>query len=130
MKRIASNAPVEDHQYSWLTWRIAVPVLTLLFVLYPAVMPPPPPVGAMAFPPVAHATPMQARESDSCPPADRCGIATVEQALPRLPVPPALLFAFVVTVFAVRWQPRPPAVRHGWWWPPDRRRALLQVFLM
>jgi hypothetical protein len=130
MKSIAPDAPVEDHQHHWLTWRIAVPVLALLFVFYPAVMPPPPHAGAATFAPVTEAVPMQAHGTDTCPPMEMCGIATIEQALPRLPVPPALLLTFVVILFAVRWQPRPLAARPGWWWPPDRRRALLQVFLI
>jgi hypothetical protein len=129
MKNIASNAPVEDRRPRWLLWRIAVPLLTLLFVVYPAVMPPPPDQSAVIAAP-SETTPMQARATDSCPPMDMCGIATVEQALPRLPVPPALLFAFIVIAFAVQWPHRPLAMRHVWWWPPDQRRALLQVFLM
>jgi hypothetical protein len=130
MKNIASNAPVEDRRPRWLLWRIAVPFLTLLFVVFPAVMPPPPHAGTMAVAAPAETVPMEARTTGSCPPMDMCGIATVEQALPRLPVPPALLFAFIVIAFAVRWPHRPLAMRHVWWWPPDRRRALLQVFLM
>jgi hypothetical protein len=130
MKSIAPDAPVEDHQRRWLLWRIAVPVLTLLVVVYPALMPPPPgkDAGALAIP--AKTAPTQARGTDTCPPVDMCAIATIEQALPRLPVPPALLLAFIVTLFAVRWPLNPLSVRQVWSWPPDRRRALLQVFLL
>lgn len=130
MRNIAPDTPVEDHQPRWLLWRILVPVLTLLFVVYPAVMPPPPHGGMMAVAAPAETLPMQARAAETCPPKDMCGIATVEQALPRLPVPPTLLLAFIVILFTVRWPVRPLTVRQVWWWPPDRRRALLQVFLM
>jgi hypothetical protein len=130
MRNSAPDTPVEDHQPRWLLWRILVPVLTLLFVVYPAVMPPPPQAGMIVVTTPAEAPPMQARATDSCPPMDMCGIATVEQALPRLPVPPTLLLAFIVILFAVRWPVRPLIARQVWWWPPDRRRALLQVFLM
>ncbi len=130
MRTIVAIAPAEKRQPRWLFWRVVVPALTLLFVVYPAVMPPPPHKEAGAFAAAPEIIPTQARATDTCPPMDKCGIATVEQALPRLPVPPALLLMFVVVLFAVRWQPRPPAARCGWWWPPDRRRALLQVFLI
>lgn len=129
MQNIATSAPVEDHRPRWLLWRIAVPFLTLLFVVYPAVMPPPPHGGGVIGAP-AEPVPMQARATDICPPMDMCGIAAVEQALPRLPAPPALMLAFVIILFAARRPLRPLVAPHVWWWPPDRRRALLQVFLM
>jgi hypothetical protein len=130
MKTIATSTPVEDCQSRWLTWRIAVPILTLLFILYPAVMPPPPHEGMVALPLLTTTVPVRVRGADTCPPMGLCPDSAVEQALPRLPVPPALLLAFVVVILAVRWQPRPLPTRHGWWWPTDRRRALIQIFLI
>lgn len=131
MNSITTITPVEDHRSRWLLWRIVVPVLTLLFVVYPAVMPPPPHPGMGLFTaPAEAAIPMQARTTDSCPPMDMCGITTVEQALPRLPIPPALLITFVVILFAAQRPLRPLAARYVWWRPPDQRRALLQVFLI
>lgn len=127
---IATDATVENRQRRWLIWRIAVPLLTLLFVVYPAVMPPPPHEGAMAFTSLPKVISMQTHVRGACPPVDLCQSVAVVQALPRLPVPPPLLLALVVVVFAVWWQPRQRAERSDWWWPPDRRRALLQVFLM
>ena len=57
--------------------------------------------------------------------------AFVAQALPRLPVPPLLLLAFVVVVvFATRGFTRLRTAPHDWLWPPERRRAFLQVFLI
>lgn len=127
---IANAATVENRQRRWLIWRIVVPALTLLFVVYPAVMPPPPHAGAMGLISLPKSIPVHVQVRGACPPAEVCAVTTVVQALPRLPVPPSLLLALAVVVFAVRWQPRHRAEHHEWWWPPDRRRALLQVFLM
>jgi hypothetical protein len=127
---ITTSLPREDRQPIWPIWRIAVPVLTLLFVLYPAVMALPHhgPMIAPIAPP--ETLPMQRGVRETCPPVDLCVGVAVEQALPRLPVPPLLLLALVVLILATRERMMLPARPHDWWWPPDRRRALLQVFLI
>ena len=107
-----------------------MPVLTLLFVLYPAVMALPRhgPVIAPIAP--RETLPIQRGVRETCPPVDLCVGVAVEQALPRLPVPPLLLLALVVLVLARQWQRRAPVRPRDWWWPPDWRRAFLQVFLI
>lgn len=130
---MATRVPIEDRQSRqprWPTWRIAVPILTLLFVLYPAVMVIPRHGPMPASIAATESMPAQGSVRESCPPIDLCAAVAVEQALPRLPVPPLLLFALVVVLLAMRWQHRAPARRREWWWPPNRRRALLQVFLI
>jgi hypothetical protein len=126
---MATRVPINDRRACWLAWRIAVPVLTLLFVVYPAIMSIPdhgPMPGAIA--PTA-AMPVQAGVHESCPPADLCPAVAIEQALPRLPAPPLLLLATVVLFLAMRWQRHTPTHQRDWW-PPGPRRALLQVFLI
>jgi hypothetical protein len=63
-----------------------------------------------------------------CIPGRVC--AGVEAALTRLPFTPLLLVEFLIlALLALR--PSFVALRHPrWLWPPDRRRALLQVFLI
>jgi hypothetical protein len=133
---IATRVPSEDRearqprQSRWPIWRVAVPVLTLLFVLYPAVMiiprHGPMPASIAATEPV----PIQGGVRESCPPIDLCAAVAVEQALPRLPIPPLLLLSLAVIVLAMHRRYRAPARHRDWWWPPNRRRALLQVFLI
>jgi hypothetical protein len=128
---MATRLPIEGRRPCWLAWRIAVPVLTLLFVVYPAIMSIPghgPMPGSIA--PLATVPVQAGGVHESCPPADLCVNAAVEQALPRLPVPPLLLLAPVVLFFATRWQRHTPTHQRDWWWPPGPRRALLQVFLI
>jgi hypothetical protein len=129
-RTITTRLPSEERQPIRSIWRIAVPILTLLFVVYPAVMVIPR-HGPVRAPFTAPATlPVQGGIRESCPPVDLCVGAAIEQVLPRLPVPPLLLLALVVLLLAMRQQHHAPARPHDWWWPPDRRRALLQVFLI
>lgn len=63
-----------------------------------------------------------------CIPGRIC--AGVEAALTRLPFTPVLRLALlIVTVLAIRTSIL-AFRRERWLWPPDRRRALLQVFLI
>lgn len=129
---IATDGPVECHRHRWPIWRIAAPLFALLFGLYQVIIPPPPPLEPMlVFAAAAAPLPAQTHAPDTCPPGDSCPGVVIEQALPRLPVPPLLpLVAVGAIPFALHWQRRTPLARHGWWWPPDQRRALLQVFLI
>lgn len=99
-------------------------------MLYPAVMALPSHERDAAFAALAEVVPVHVRATDTCPPADLCQGAEAVQALPRLPVPPTLLFALTMVVLAMRWQSRLRPEQRDWWWPPARRRALLQVFLI
>lgn len=126
---IATHSPIADHRPRWLTWRVAVPLLTLLFVLYPAVMPIPRHELANAAA-TAQNVPAQTGVTESCPPIDLCVNPAVEQALPRLPATPLLLLAAVVLFLATRWQRQTSNLQRDWWWPPGPHRALLQVFLI
>ncbi|MDQ2786499.1 MAG: hypothetical protein M3Y58_16025 [Chloroflexota bacterium] len=127
---MATAMPVKECQSHWLPWRIAVPVLTLLFVLFPAIMTFPGHEEARASIAATPAVPVQMGVQETCPPADLCVAVAVEQALPRLPVPPLLLFGVVLLFFAMRRQYHMPTYQSDWWWPPAQRRALLQVFLI
>ncbi len=63
-----------------------------------------------------------------CIPGRIC--AGVEAALTRLSFTPLLLLALLIaTLLAIR-TPILAFRREHWLWPPDRRRALLQVFLI
>jgi len=105
-------------------------VLVFAFAIFPAVMGPPPPPGASA-PAAATETGLAGTElRDTCPPGDHCHSATVEQALPRLPIPALALVALIALVTAAWPKLRRPPVMREWWLPPGRRRALLQVFLI
>jgi hypothetical protein len=122
--------PIEDRQPIWPIRRLMVPILTLVFVLFPAVMAIP--HHGPVFAPIASSAiiTVQGGVREACPPVDLCVGAAVEQALPRLPTSPLLLLALVVLVLAMHRQHRAPVCERGWWWPPNRRRALLQVFLI
>ena len=127
----ATRLPIEGRRSCWLAWRIAVPVLMLLFVVSPAIMgiPDHGPMPAFVVAPTA-TEPVQAGVHESCPPAGLCPDVVIEQALPRLPASPLLPLTLIVLVLALHWQRRTPTVARDWWWPPGRRRALLQVFLI
>lgn len=125
---MAPREPIMHDRSYRPAWRLVVAALALAFQIYPALMGTPrhdPPA-----PSAAETVPVQTHVGDTCPPVDFCRFTAMEQALPRLPVPPLLLLTLGVILFAVRWQPRQPVARCDWWWPPDRRRALLQVFLI
>ncbi len=63
-----------------------------------------------------------------CVPGRIC--AGVEATLTRLPFTPLLLLVLLILTMLVL-RPSVVALRHPrWLWPPDRRRALLQVFLI
>ncbi|MHB8645931.1 MAG: hypothetical protein ACYDAR_09115 [Thermomicrobiales bacterium] len=127
---IAMRVPVNGRASRWENWRVAVSVLMFMFVLSPAIPFIPRPDMARAFIGSAQPTPGSTGVTESCPPIGRCVVKAVEQALPRLPVPPLLPLALLVLVLAVQWRDRPPAIERDWWPPPGRRRALLQVFLI
>ncbi len=127
---MATSLSVEDHRSRWHIGRITICGLALLFVVFPAIMDIPPHEQMTAPVATTENAPAQLGIKGTCPPIDLCKDVTVEQALPRLPVPPLPLFALVMLILAMRWQPRAPTPQRDWWLPPDRRRALLQVFLI
>ncbi len=127
---IATCVPTSDYRPCWRTWRIVVPLLTLLFLIAPAALSAPNrgPMPASIAPPAT--MPVQAGVHRACPPPDLCPTIALAQALPRLPSPLFLPLALAVLVLAMHWRHRMPTVARDWWWPPGRRRALLQVFLI
>jgi hypothetical protein len=126
----ASRNPHAIHRGRWPLACAMAAVVVLAFALFPAVMGPPPPPGTSA--PVAATETGSAVTGvqDTCPPGDHCHSATVEQALPRVPIPAPSLIALVALVTVAWRRPRVPPVAREWWLPPGRRRALLQVFLI
>ncbi|HEY7909757.1 MAG TPA: hypothetical protein VIC60_12820, partial [Thermomicrobiales bacterium] len=78
-----------------------MPILTLLLVLYPAVMVIPPHGPALAPLAAPAILPVRGGIRETCPPIDLCVGTAVEQALPRLPIPPLLLVVLVILVLAM-----------------------------
>lgn len=110
--------------------------LLLVLLTHQIIMATPLPAAATAM----AATTQQANIGIPCDSACPTGIVTlcipgricvgVEAAVTRLSFTPLLLLALlIVTLLAIR-TPILRLRREHWLWPPDRRRALLQVFLI
>lgn len=124
-------------RFSWRSgWRHVVMALTLVLFVHQVVMVTPlrttMPIMAVTNQPSNFSMPCDSVCPSGiislCIPGRIC--AGAEATLTRLPITPLLLLALLIAMLMAIRTPILAFRREHWLWPPDRRRALLQVFLI